>query len=371
MENKNKRQFLGIWIPRAIYLNKDLTWTEKILLVEIHSLDNEKGCFASNDYFAEFLAVTTTTISTSISRLKQMGLVKQISFDGRTRVLKADSKKFKSMGLKKDKSRVKEKLKDNKTKNITENKTLKKNIINKVLNDENLGINEKKKINDITSGAVCINVEDLKNESIWLEHCARYLQLSLHWVNTLLKQFIDEQQLKDDAFKSIKETKSHFLNWAKIEVAKNRKFGNDQWGRQTPQHIKPPKPKKEFVKPEISDAEKKRLHNKFLQDQLLKPYQRFIETGQFGQIQNFGGIVYKELEKQKLLFNDAKVINEIKKQIAQKKEQKKNGRGRLRNALQATMGVDDNKVNLEIELIKLTLKDLAEKKVDLESIVII
>ena len=58
MKNES-RQFLGIWIPREIYLNKNLNWTDKILFVEINSLDNERGCFASNDYFAEFLSVST------------------------------------------------------------------------------------------------------------------------------------------------------------------------------------------------------------------------------------------------------------------------------------------------------------------------
>lgn len=55
---ENKRDFKGIWIPKEIWLNKDLTVMEKLFLVEIDSLDNENGCFASNAYFSEFFGVS-------------------------------------------------------------------------------------------------------------------------------------------------------------------------------------------------------------------------------------------------------------------------------------------------------------------------
>ncbi len=82
------RDFKGVWIPKEIYLNKGLNWTDKILLIEITSLDGEKGCFASNAHFAEFLGVKETAISKSISKLKKLGFIHQSSFDGRKRILK-------------------------------------------------------------------------------------------------------------------------------------------------------------------------------------------------------------------------------------------------------------------------------------------
>jgi hypothetical protein len=42
------RDFKGVWIPKDVWLDHNLTWMEKLLLVEIDSLDAEKGCFASN-----------------------------------------------------------------------------------------------------------------------------------------------------------------------------------------------------------------------------------------------------------------------------------------------------------------------------------
>tara|TARA_R100001163_G_C5066916_1_gene205631 strand:+ start:2096 stop:2746 length:651 start_codon:yes stop_codon:yes gene_type:complete len=122
MINNKDRNFLGVWIPKNIYLNKNLSWSEKILLVEIESLDNEDGCFASNDYFADFLGVTKTTVSISISKLKKLNFVKQVSFDGRKRVLKvvdSEFKKTQSQGLTHSNGSTLENLKHNKTINKT------------------------------------------------------------------------------------------------------------------------------------------------------------------------------------------------------------------------------------------------------------
>ena len=82
-----ERNFKGVWIPKEVYLNKELSWSEKILFIEIDSLDNEKGCFASNDYFADFIGVSNTRISKMTSKLKEQGLIRQESFDGRQRIL--------------------------------------------------------------------------------------------------------------------------------------------------------------------------------------------------------------------------------------------------------------------------------------------
>lgn len=69
------RDFKGIWIPKEIYLAKDLNWTEKILLVEIDSLDNEQGCFANNEYFSNFLGISKGRISKNISLLTEKGYI--------------------------------------------------------------------------------------------------------------------------------------------------------------------------------------------------------------------------------------------------------------------------------------------------------
>lgn len=71
---EQQRQFKGIWIPREIWLSEELTTHEKIMLVEIDSLeDEEKGCYASNKYFSKFFKLTTQRTSQIIQGLKDKG----------------------------------------------------------------------------------------------------------------------------------------------------------------------------------------------------------------------------------------------------------------------------------------------------------
>lgn len=91
-EEKHQRDFKGIWIPKEIWLEEELSIIEKIMLVEINSLDNERGCYAGNEYFANFFGITTVRVSQIIKRLKDLGYVTQESFDGRQRIIKTSFK---------------------------------------------------------------------------------------------------------------------------------------------------------------------------------------------------------------------------------------------------------------------------------------
>lgn len=83
------RDFKGIWIPKEIWLNEELSITEKALFAEIDSLDTNSHCTASNEYFAKFLGVTERTISNAITHLKDLGLISS-EFDGRVRTLRVE-----------------------------------------------------------------------------------------------------------------------------------------------------------------------------------------------------------------------------------------------------------------------------------------
>lgn len=85
--DKERREFKGIWFPAEIWLDERLTALEKIILLEIDSLDGEDGCYASNEYLAGFCQCSQTKVSSAISKLKKLGYVKIASFDGRRRVL--------------------------------------------------------------------------------------------------------------------------------------------------------------------------------------------------------------------------------------------------------------------------------------------
>ena len=82
------REFKGVWIPKEIWLCKDLTALDRVIYAEIDSLDNENHCTASNKYFAEFCGVGEATITRSIQKLIDKGYIEVISFDGRHRVIK-------------------------------------------------------------------------------------------------------------------------------------------------------------------------------------------------------------------------------------------------------------------------------------------
>ena len=91
MPDKNQheeRGFKGVWIPKEIWLSKELSILEKVLLVEIDSLDNENHCTAGNDYFAEFCNCGTATITRAIAHLKELGLVEELPYNGKYRTLR-------------------------------------------------------------------------------------------------------------------------------------------------------------------------------------------------------------------------------------------------------------------------------------------
>lgn len=74
MENKQekqKREFKGVWIPAKIWLAEDLSIQEKVFLAEIESLDGKEGCFATNSYFSNFFKLSKTRCSQIITNLRE------------------------------------------------------------------------------------------------------------------------------------------------------------------------------------------------------------------------------------------------------------------------------------------------------------
>lgn len=76
MEQQQKRDFKGVWIPKEIWLAKDLTLTEKALWAEIDSLDGKDGCWATNAYFEQQLGLKKKTVSELINGLVKKGYIK-------------------------------------------------------------------------------------------------------------------------------------------------------------------------------------------------------------------------------------------------------------------------------------------------------
>lgn len=125
------RDFKGIWIPKEIWLSKDLTLQEKVFLVEIDSLDNEGGCYAWNKYFSEFFEISKTRVSLVIkSLIDKWYITSEIIYkEGTKEILKRVINVCYRPPLRKVKDPIKEKLKDNNTFNNTTNNTFNKDII--------------------------------------------------------------------------------------------------------------------------------------------------------------------------------------------------------------------------------------------------
>jgi len=72
---ENNRGFKGVWIPKEIWLDEELTIQEMVFLVEIDSLDQENGCYASNAHFADFFGLSKSRSSAVIKTLEEKGYI--------------------------------------------------------------------------------------------------------------------------------------------------------------------------------------------------------------------------------------------------------------------------------------------------------
>lgn len=85
MSDENERKFKGVWIRASLWLRTDLNWMQKCLLAEIDSLS---PCYCSNEHLAKMMGISESCVANNISELRKKGLILDVSFDGRTRVIK-------------------------------------------------------------------------------------------------------------------------------------------------------------------------------------------------------------------------------------------------------------------------------------------
>lgn len=160
-----ERDFKGVWIPKEIFLNEALSWAEKILLIEIDSLDqNGQGCFASNEYLAKFVQVSEGSMANMIVKLMNKGYIIKKGFDGRKRYvsLNPDLTKILSQTSQKYESRVNKNMNSDFTKTLTQG-SQKNEHINTISNTtNNTIINKQKKEKKPSPSIKNISVEDLE-----------------------------------------------------------------------------------------------------------------------------------------------------------------------------------------------------------------
>lgn len=125
--NKNmndNRDFKGVWIPKEVWLDTRLNALDKVILMEIDSLDQgEKGCYASNEHLATFCQCSKTKVSTAISKLIECGYVYTQNFDGRKRELKSSLSNFERQNIKNCNADI-QNLKESNTYRNTDNNTV-------------------------------------------------------------------------------------------------------------------------------------------------------------------------------------------------------------------------------------------------------
>lgn len=86
----NERDFKGVWIPKAVWLDERLNALDKVILIEIDSLDQgDRGCYASNKHLAGFCQCSESKVSKAVSKLIKYGYIYVQNFDGRQRELKS------------------------------------------------------------------------------------------------------------------------------------------------------------------------------------------------------------------------------------------------------------------------------------------
>jgi hypothetical protein len=72
----SNREFKGVWIPRDLYLNDELSWTDKLIIIEIDCFSrNGMPCFISNEHLCNHLKVSASTIEKSLKKTEDLGYI--------------------------------------------------------------------------------------------------------------------------------------------------------------------------------------------------------------------------------------------------------------------------------------------------------
>jgi putative DNA primase/helicase len=88
-----RRKFAGVWTPGEIWLDLEMSRTEKILLAQIDSFDRgPRGCIATDAYFAKFFNLGVRQVKRYIARLVRRGWIESERLGWNRRRLRATAK---------------------------------------------------------------------------------------------------------------------------------------------------------------------------------------------------------------------------------------------------------------------------------------
>ena len=92
LEQGDKKEFTGVFVPADILMAKDLTPLQKLLYAEILALSDNDGCFASSSHFAKHLGVSDRHIRDNIKSLEKLGYINRAVMKNNIRVIKVSRK---------------------------------------------------------------------------------------------------------------------------------------------------------------------------------------------------------------------------------------------------------------------------------------
>lgn len=206
-----ERDFKGVWIPKAIWLDDRLSALDKVIFAEIDSLSSsDKGCYASNKYIASFCQCSETKVSKAISKLIELGYLYVLKFDGRLRILQVCLAKNTSLPSKKDKSALYKVQEINIDSNIVEN--IKKN--------------KKKKDFSFILESYSTDEEVLSLLNDWLDNRkSKHLAMTEHSIKLNLNKL---DKMANDSNMSVKDYLTEVVcrGWGSFFVINN--YGNNQ-----------------------------------------------------------------------------------------------------------------------------------------------
>jgi len=202
MENQ-KKEFTGVWIPRHIIEDEELSMSEMIIYSEISCFD---VCYKSNKSLGKRWGLKPNTISIIVSKLSNKGYVEKLNFNGRERALKSKSDNP-IKGCLSEKSNA-DYDKNNTIDNILENKDI--YIADKSAN-EKLSENKPNKLNDLYKQfGLPEKVRTAPNK--WQDEAA-----------TAIKYFQDIQGKESSVFKCFKDNEQK----ARIALSDCKELGKN------------------------------------------------------------------------------------------------------------------------------------------------
>lgn len=87
LEQSDKKEFKGVFVPAEILMAQDLTPLQKLLYAEILALSGNDGCFASSSHFAKHLCITERRIRSNLADLEKLGYIERTVTKTNVRVI--------------------------------------------------------------------------------------------------------------------------------------------------------------------------------------------------------------------------------------------------------------------------------------------